>query len=156
MEWFGKCLGVEKLDDWYRHVQKYVDHYDYFHFKDRITYEDLRNCGGQTILEKYDHSLLKILKEMYPDHDWQPWRFGAVSRGYWEDENNQHRYMEWICNELKIEHPNNWRRITRRQIASKRGRTLLLRHGNSLTRTLNAIYPEYDWEIWKFDCVHKV
>jgi len=30
---------------------------------------------GRGFLEEYDHSLAKIVREAYPNHDWQAWRF---------------------------------------------------------------------------------
>lgn len=58
----GKELGLESLEDWYR-----------------IKSKDIRKFeNGRRVLSRYKDSLSIALPKIYPDHNWQLWRFHQV------------------------------------------------------------------------------
>ena len=41
----------------------------------------------------YDGSIYKALVTVYPQHNWIPWNFEKVPNGFWEDTNNQKKFI---------------------------------------------------------------
>ena len=50
---------------------------------------------------------------LYPEHNWLPWKFSQVTRGYWTKIENQRKYMEWLQKELKIENWEEWYQVSK-------------------------------------------
>lgn len=64
LKWFAELLNISKLNDWY-HVSR----------------EDFVSAGASTLFDKYG-SLLSLLQEYYPEHDWSQSKMGKiVSKG---------------------------------------------------------------------------
>eukprot|EP01027_Heterolobosea_sp_BB2_P001748 GEZU01002608.1.p1 GENE.GEZU01002608.1~~GEZU01002608.1.p1 ORF type:complete len:147 (+),score=13.18 GEZU01002608.1:184-624(+) len=81
-------LGIERFEDWY-HARN----------------EDIRRLGGKRLLdEQYGGSLLKALSNIYPSHEWLPWRFG-LPNGFWADAANQRSLFDWAGRKLGIWKP---------------------------------------------------
>ena len=70
--------------------------------------------GGGSILEKYKGSLVALLKSMYPENDWLPWKFASCPQNYWDDLKNQRKFMDWAGKELKIKEQSDWYKITQK------------------------------------------
>lgn len=64
--------------------------------------------GGDTFLSKYDNSLHKALSSLYPDHDWLPWAFESVPRGFWDILENQKKFLDWFAKEAGITKMEQW------------------------------------------------
>ena len=64
MDWIGKQLGFQKMDDWYN-----------------VTLKDLQQNGGARLLSHYGDSPSKALLSVYPEHSWMSWRFHRVPVG---------------------------------------------------------------------------
>jgi hypothetical protein len=63
--------------------------------------KEIEKRGGGDLLKQYKnaHTLLSTL---YPQHEWLPWKFPVVSRGFWSNVENQKKFLETISKELKI------------------------------------------------------
>src|SRR4051794_35122882 len=70
-DWLGNKLGNKEMEDWYS-----------------LTSEILSKNYGSTLLQRHKSSPIELLKEVYPNHDWLPWRFPKTPRGYWDDFSN--------------------------------------------------------------------
>ncbi|MFN7094184.1 MAG: hypothetical protein ACK4M7_02365, partial [Burkholderiales bacterium] len=68
LDWFKKEAGIASNDDWYK-----------------LTSRDIRKWGGRALLKIYQDSVFKMLQSVYPEIHWLPWRFGRVSRHFWND-----------------------------------------------------------------------
>src|SRR4051812_18456528 len=82
-----------------------------------------------------------------------PWKRGSVPTTFWQHEENQKRYLNWLAEELNINQTANlegWYSITWLQIAKKGGRGLLRCYGDSPCKLFQALYPEFPWQGWKF------
>src|SRR5690606_37908352 len=82
----------------------------------KVTALDLKELGGNSLLELYDNSLLKLLEHMYPDFRWYPWLFDKVPVGYWDVPRNVINYVIWLCEQLCIENPHQISSISRTQM----------------------------------------
>jgi hypothetical protein len=59
-------------------------------------------------LMAYYYSVSSIFLKTFPEHDWEVWRFDHVPQGYWDDIQNQRRYMDWLSEQLKISYKTDW------------------------------------------------
>jgi hypothetical protein len=69
----------------------------------------LYDIGAGGILKKY--TLLQLLSHAYPEHEWLPWKFSQTPKNYWEDVNNQRKFMEWASKELNIKDMTDWYKV---------------------------------------------
>jgi hypothetical protein len=58
--------------------------------------------GGIGILKQYKNSIAVLVAAIYPEHDWLPWRFHHVPKGFWETEVNRRKYFDWIARKLGV------------------------------------------------------
>eukprot|EP01127_Copromyxa_protea_P020016 TRINITY_DN6614_c0_g1_i2.p1 TRINITY_DN6614_c0_g1~~TRINITY_DN6614_c0_g1_i2.p1 ORF type:complete len:524 (+),score=59.77 TRINITY_DN6614_c0_g1_i2:3-1574(+) len=65
--------------------------------------------------------------------------------GYWNDNNHKRLLLDALTKDLKIEQPSDWTKVKLRDIKKNNAWSLLLQHGGSLQKTLQAVYPETDW-----------
>ena len=68
--------------------------------------------GGGTLLGYYDGSLLKLLKDVYPEYNWLPWEFGSTPKNFWEKEENQREFMDLAGKQLNIKDKSDWYRVS--------------------------------------------
>ena len=68
--------------------------------------------GGITLLQV--NSLPKLLLECFPQYEWLPWRFKyyKCSQSYWENVDNQTKFLKWAGKELNIKEMNGWYNVT--------------------------------------------
>lgn len=52
-----------------------------------------------------------LLKAVYPDYEWLPWKFTKSPSKLWDDPNNQFKFIKWAENQLKVEKVSDWYNI---------------------------------------------
>ena len=67
------------MDDWYK-----------------ISTKDIFNNNGRGLLKYYNLSCIKLVTSMYPDYNWIVWKFNFVTNNYWQNKENQKKYIEWL------------------------------------------------------------
>ena len=72
------------------------------------------DIGGSGILEYNSNSLFQILSNVYPQYDWLPWQFEyfRCPSNYWENPQNQQKYMDWAAKQLNVKETQDWYKIT--------------------------------------------
>ena len=65
-------------------------------------------------MKYYKNSHINLIKSVYPDYKWLPWKFNHVPRGYWKDENNIKEYMNWLSQKLNIKSMEDWYNVTQK------------------------------------------
>ena len=134
MEWLFNKLGYTRMEDWYK-----------------ITGEDIRdNYGSGLLSNQYENSPQKMVKGIYPEIDWLPWKFILSPMNYWDDIQNQKKFMEWLFNELGYTRMEDWYKISRNILHDNYGGGLLTGKYSSLIKMIFAIYPDYKWDVSKF------
>jgi hypothetical protein len=78
------------------------------------------------------------------------WNFNQVPRGFWDEETNQLAFMEWLAIQLHVQNWEQWYEVTREQIITYGGLTLLNKYGGSPPLLITTLYPNFPWSIWKF------
>ena len=77
-----------------------------------LKFQNLSDVGGGLLLEKHNNSPSALLKVVYPEYEWLPWRFNRCPPEYWSDMGNQQKFMEWAGKELKIKEMNDWYKVS--------------------------------------------
>ena len=134
----GEKLGIsdgESLDKWYA-----------------ITNRMVREKGGGSLLQQYKGSLSALLASVYPQHQWDPSRFSKVPHRHWVSLENQRKHMLSIRDDLGIKAGDweAWYSVPTSLVIEKGGGSVLKLYQGSLPQLLARVFPEYNWNPWKF------
>lgn len=132
MNWLSEKLNIKSMEDWYN-----------------VSTSDFKNNYGYSLVQKYGQ-YIRIITTIYNNHNWLPWKFKVVSDGYWQDENNVKKYLNWLSEKLNIKSKEDWYNVSSKDFIDNRGNTLLIYYGNSHIKLLMSVYNDYNWLPWKF------
>jgi hypothetical protein len=121
----------------------------------RTNLRDVEKSLESAIIHKFNGSLSKALLEIFPDHHWHPWRFTRVPPNYWDDRQNRLAFIEYVATFHNIVHwPEDWYNISLESVRDLGGQKLLaLFYQDSMLNALVDLYPQYEWEPWRFSKV---
>lgn len=98
-------------------------------------------------------SLIKQLRELFPEKVWYPWLFDN-SPDWLLDDTEIELYFEWLAKKLKISSTDEWYGITQKAFLKNYGIGLLSRRfKNSPLLFLEYFMPQIDWQFWRFSKV---
>ena len=97
LEWLSSSLNHKSYEDWYDVTQNIIE-----------------QNGGASLLRLYHDSPPLLITSVFPEHNWMMWRFKVVPKGYWQDEKNQRKFMEWLQNKLELKNWEDWYSVTRK------------------------------------------
>jgi hypothetical protein len=123
-------LGIQQQSDWYSYSGREV----------------IAKSGIPEFLDKYGQSLLKALRSVYSEFEWNPLLFQQVPHGYWKSPENQRRFFDSISEQLGVKKQEDWFRVTNAQVEERGGNGVLHYYNYSLMKALQAAYPEFQWE----------
>lgn len=126
LDWLGEQIAIKNKEGWYK-----------------VSASEIKKRGGPGLLTHYGGSVAKALKTIYPDYNWQFWKFSAVPVGEWEDIPNQRAYMDWYAKEYGINTPLDWYKVSAADIYHRQGRGLLAMYDNSIIKAIQNVYPEF-------------
>lgn len=133
LDWLGERLGIAAVEDWYR-----------------VTYKDFVTHRGAYLWDSFGRSLLALLKDYRPHHNWLEWKFSQVSARFWAERTNRHRYLDWLGRQLGFRRIEDWYQIKERDFTQWYGWGLLAHFGNSPSAILKDYRPDYEWLEWRF------
>ncbi|MCP4548077.1 MAG: hypothetical protein GY835_16560, partial [bacterium] len=136
LKWLGKQLGFKKIEDWYR-----------------VTNRDFKDNHGGTLLYMFGGSPSAVVKDRYPDFNWQEWLFPTIPHHFWDDRTNRRRYLEWLGKQLGFKRMEDWYHLTAQDFVVFHGGRLAQIHNGSPSAVLIESFPEHEWEGWLFDRV---
>jgi len=110
-----------------------------------------KKLGGGTILQYYNNSPSTALKTVYPEHNWEIWKFKMVPMGYWEQSQHRTTFFDRLFETLGYKSMNDLYNVTADDIVRNGGFKLLNYYSGSPSKALQSAYPEHIWEIWRFD-----
>ena len=121
LEWLAEKLGFERLEDWYR-----------------ITGRTLtENHGGRLLHGYYGSSVIRLLRDNFPDYEWLEWKLRSTPTNFWKKRANRLRYLEWLGGELGFERIEDYAKLRRTDFVNNHGEWLLLtRYGNSVKKAV--------------------
>eukprot|EP01125_Pyxidicula_operculata_P008714 TRINITY_DN2898_c0_g1_i2.p1 TRINITY_DN2898_c0_g1~~TRINITY_DN2898_c0_g1_i2.p1 ORF type:complete len:500 (+),score=101.11 TRINITY_DN2898_c0_g1_i2:1710-3209(+) len=92
-----------------------------------------------------------MVKFMYPDDVWVPWKFGRVSHGFWLIEDNQRMFVDWLQQELKLKDDDDWYNVTSKIVSRNYGKYLMTKlYNNSVYSMLKKIKSHNNWNEERF------
>jgi len=134
-DWLGNQLGYNRQEDWYL-----------------ITGKQIHDNDGSGLLSYYAGSPIQFIKKMFPEYEWLEWNFKCCYNGFWQNIENQRRYMVWLGKKLEYNRQEDWYLITGKQIHDNDGSGLLSHYyNNSPIQLIKTIFPEYEWLEWEFE-----
>jgi len=57
----------------------------------------------------------------FPEHEWLGWQFRAAPRRWWDNRDNQSKYLQWLGKQLGYTKMEDWYNITYEAISSHSG-----------------------------------
>jgi hypothetical protein len=60
------------------------------------------------LLAKYGASVVKLVTALYPEHNWEPWKFNRNTKGYWEGAGNQRKFFDWAGKQQGVKELSDW------------------------------------------------
>lgn len=91
---------------------------------------------------------------MYPEYDWLGWKFETTPKYFWDDPKNQRKFLDHYAHIVGIRDQEGWYTTTYQHIVDEGGGAMLrVYYEGSPAKALVTLYPELDWQIWKFDRV---
>ena len=76
-------------------------------------------------------------------------------KGFFLSIENQREVLEKIGGKLGVKSPSDWYNINLQSIKKQGGRKILSLYNDSPIKLLTTIYPDFNWELWKFSRVPK-
>ena len=136
MDWLGKELGFEKMEDWYK-----------------ITHRNMLNNGGTgLLLEHYKRSPHLLIQSVYPEYNWLIWRFDCVER-YWDNIEHHRIFMDWFSKHNNFKSMDDWYNVSQKDITNCGAYGLLIKYNNSVLKLVRSSFPKHEWIVWKFNSV---
>ena len=117
-------------------------------------------CGGLSHI--YNDSPQRLLKAIYPEIEFLPWKFTRSGKNYWgvggsfvsTNVNKEHAkfFLEWLVKNrgMDITNYENYYKITGKLITDAGGYGLLKYTKESVIDLLQIVFPEYEWLPWRF------
>lgn len=130
----NKLTNEEKLAAWYA-----------------VTTKELQSAGGATLLKKYKNSLIGALRQNYPNHEWQEWRFKKTPQRYWKDLNNHQQFLRYIAEKYDFKNLEDWYKLTHQMVQECGGSALLRNYyKDSPYLFVTSLIKDHQWLPWKF------
>jgi len=75
------------------------------------------------------------------------WKFKQVSKGFWDDVNNQKECLDYAGEMLGVKSLDGWKGVTVEDVVKYRVRGLLdVKYGSSLSSALVSVYSSHSWQ----------
>jgi hypothetical protein len=91
-----------------------------------------------------------LAKCWFPTFPWKPWQFRLVPRSFWMNPVNRKFFFDSFAEENKVDSMEQWYLVKNKQIIDYGGNGILSVAGNSISTALADVYPEHNWQPWKF------
>jgi hypothetical protein len=60
----------------------------------------------------YNGSPSVFVSSVYTEYEWLPWKFDTIPFIFWDDQNNNKLFLEWVEKQLNINEKSDWYKIT--------------------------------------------
>ena len=68
----------------------------------------MKSNFGWGLLVAYNDLYIELIKSVFPEYKWLPWRFKKVPKGFWKDIKNQRDFMDWIGLQIGLKSMDDW------------------------------------------------
>lgn len=138
MDEIGASIGVvgDDLSPWYQ-----------------VRTAELRRKQASGVLRLYKDSIYEMLRSVYPQYQWVPWKFHQMPRQIFKDDGILQDALRHVEVELRVTEPEDWYRISLPQL-EKLGVGYLFVQSGGLYAVLQKLRPEGNWKETHFLGVH--
>ena len=132
----GRSLGISKdnMERWYE-----------------VTHKDVHDLGGGALLAQFHGSLPNMITSIYSNIKWDPIKFHKTP-GKWKAMENQRAFLEALACKLgwKEGDMEAFYQLTAKILVAEGGESLLRQYGDSVFALVSAVYPNHEWNPWRF------
>jgi hypothetical protein len=134
LDWLNHQFSYKQLSDWYG-----------------VKIEDFSATkGGQSLLKQYSNPSI-ALQKVYPEHEWEMWKFICQSDSYWNSVFHRKAYCKWLGAQLGVKKPEDWYQITMPQFVSHYGEGLMKLYRGSVPAAVRGMHDwNHEWHNWRF------
>ena len=68
----------------------------------------MENYGDGILKIKYNGSIYELLRTVYPQVEWLPWKFVNSPRNYWKNVENHRKFLLWLGEKKGIKNQYDW------------------------------------------------
>jgi hypothetical protein len=136
--WAGEQLGIKESSDWYKITVKVRRN-----FMEISKVKDILQLGGASLLNTYKGSPSLLINTIFPAYQLLPWKFTHCSRNYWDNAENQRKFMDWAAQHLGIKDYGDWYKVVTK-VTRNKCRVNILGYYTIRRRKCTAIQK---WEI---------
>jgi hypothetical protein len=104
-----------------------------------------RKFGGPGLLHQYRGSLSAMLRKIYPEYDWLPWRFKRISSHVDQDPAVIRKLLSYIESEGSVAQPTDWYSVKNLKLKQLGVYSFVVRMGG-LYQLLSRSHPEISWD----------
>lgn len=106
-------------------------------------HSDVRALGATRPLALfYQYSLIRALQDVYPEHEWLPWKFIQSPRSFFGVQENRLAFFTWAAKQLEVRELADWYNITPSQLAPMGGDGLIRSlYGGSMHAAMLDVFP---------------
>jgi hypothetical protein len=76
-------------------------------------HQDIISIGGQSLLAAFPN-FFELLSSVFPEYEWLPWKFPSTPKFFWDDVNNQKKFVEWAAKELGVKKLSDWYKVSQK------------------------------------------
>jgi hypothetical protein len=76
--------------------------------------KDIKDTIGSSLLYQYGHSPFALLSSLHPEYEWLPWKFERCPNEYWDNVNNQKKFVEWAGKQFNVKEMSDWYKVSTR------------------------------------------
>jgi len=136
MDELGAKIGIRSEDDFDKWYEQSVDLF--------------QGNGGYGLLAHYNMNLPKLLAAVYPNFDWQLWKFPRRINQVLQNEVELDKLFTSLEKALEIRRPEDWYRVTTEQLTALKVPTFYKTIEGGLATLLSKRYPNIQWDLDAF------
>lgn len=110
-----------------------------------LTVKQVEEAGGWRLMQYYDYSLLKAIKETVGNEAWEAKRAIGLRR-VWDCQETVRAFMDKVGESSGVAAPEDWLLVKKSELVQNGGARLLHRYGGNILEILSLAYPEVDWK----------
>ena len=112
----------------------------------QISKRKILKNGGHTLLKHhYNNDFERLLKTVYPEHQWNFEPLQRKQRSYFHHRFQQHSFLETLYYKHQFHSLDDWKTISRKKFIQLGGYRLLLSHSKDLFLLFSSLYPNFPW-----------
>ena len=97
--------------------------------------------GGGGLLALYKGSPYSLLRKVYPEYEFLPWRFLVTPRNIWKDLGVLKMAVQFLEKALKMNSRSDWHRVSVNELKSY-GLSQLFIQAGGVAEVLKKVYPD--------------